>query len=50
MLQVIVARVKARDRSESGKYPLEISQAPEWLVSIEKMKFRNGDEAARLIS
>lgn len=50
MLQVIGARVRARDRSESGKYTLEISQVPEWSASIEKMEFRNGDEVARIIS
>lgn len=50
MLQVIGARVRARDRSESGKYTLEISHVPEWSASIEKMEFRNGDEVARIIS
>ena len=49
MLQVIGARVRARDRSESGKYTLEISQAPEWSASIGKLEFRNGDEVARII-
>jgi hypothetical protein len=49
MLQVIGARVRARDRSESGKYTLEIDQVPEWSASIEKMEFGNGDKAARII-